>query len=160
GGASLLRLFELPDDLGQLLLWIVRQGEVTLGDVATYLGRDIGAARAALETLAAQGAVQELQEDAPPAPVNGAEPRYRARLARRRARGLPLGIWDALDDEGALGARRSALGPTTAPSRLAQQSAPTLAERRAPSAERSLSEHGRFILSASPLAAGFLLTEW
>jgi amino acid permease len=150
-GTSLLRLFELPDDLWQILLWIVRRGEVTLDEAAAHLGRDAEAARAALDMLAGQDVLQKRDE--------AGEPRYRARQARTRARRLPAQIWEALEGstEHAVRstqlrcqAKRLAVGATS----------PVLAACSVLRAPCCLTERARLFLSASPLAAGFLLTEW
>jgi hypothetical protein len=158
-GAGLLLLFDLPEAHWQLVPWITRQGEVTLAEAAAHTGQDTEATRAALEALASQGVVQKLSE--------GAETRYRARYTRRRTRVLPDRIWDALDEGSA---KREVPGASEAapqPSRVT--GANSLPSRPAPRASRLgaerlhdalLSDKGRLLAAASPVALAFLITAW
>ena len=130
-GLTLASLLELPDAEAELLASAVRAG-VVRPDAATELalGRDGGAAEA-LESLAERGLVGDAGD--------GREEVFRPRWGARRRRQLPLRVWEAL---GQLGE------PPPKPRRQGER------VRRAVFGPR-----GRFILAASPVAAGFLLAE-
>jgi hypothetical protein len=74
----------LPDKAQTVVSWLVRQREAGLSEVAAFVEQDEAATGALLAELAAQGFVQILHE--------GEEPRYRARLAAKRGRQLPLDL--------------------------------------------------------------------
>ncbi len=132
GGLHLADLTALADPRAGLLAWITRRGEVSADEVAEYLG-DAGEARATLDDLVAQGAVQ---------PAPGGAARYRVHLAPRRARQVPDAIGPARGGAGA-GAWTQA------------------AARRALSLPGLLaSERGRFVVSASPVLLVFVLAQW
>jgi amino acid permease len=143
--SGLLRLLELPDAGWELVLWIVRRGEATAAEAAVYTGQDAEAARAALDALVSQGAVEKRAE--------GPEPRYRAGLGRRRGRSLPASLWIALSE-----AAPPPAPDERAPKRRCFPAAPR-AGRFAP-AKISLGSRERRLLCMSPLVAGFLLTQW
>src|SRR5262249_13109743 len=119
--------------------------------------------RAVLNALVSHGVLQRVGDDT--------EPRYRARTARRRPRVLPDRLWTAVEE----------LDPGTplhdaAPRRegfpLFRLGLSPLRGGGAPPRQRwsgrgwgleggaLLGERGRLFLCASPLAVGFLLTEW
>ncbi len=132
GRLHLADLTALAHARAGLLAWIARRGEVGADEVAEYFG-DAAEARAALDELVAQGAVQ---------PVPGRPARYRVHLAPRRARQVPDAIGPAREGPGA-GDRARAAG------------------RRALSLrELLLGERARFAVSASPVLLVFVLAQW
>ena len=90
-GLSMADALALPDGSRKLFNWLVRRGEVGLADAAVFSGQDEATVRATLAGLVEQGFVRELE-----LPEG---PRYRARLAPKRGRDIPLNIWQALDDK-------------------------------------------------------------
>ena len=90
-GAHVGDLLELPEAQRRLVQWMMRRGAATVAEVAAHTGQSEQAARATLDALVQQGALQELRGD-------GAR-RYRAHLARRAGRHLPAHIWQALGQE-------------------------------------------------------------
>src|SRR3712207_294413 len=91
-GLDLADVFALPDSQAELIGWMIRQGQVSLAEVAQYTRQSEGAARALLEELANQGFVAE-QVD-PEGALS-----YEARLATRRGRQGSVQVWQALGDE-------------------------------------------------------------
>lgn len=90
-GLSMADILLLPDPLRRLANWLVREREVGLSEVATFLEQDEAAARATLATLVEKGFVNELE-------IRG-ETRYRVRLAVKRGREVPLDIWQCLGEK-------------------------------------------------------------
>jgi len=131
-GLQMADVLVLPDSLRRLINWMMRQGEVSLTDVAAHIGQDEKVAHTMLEELMEQGFVREIE-------VRD-EIHYRPQLALRQGRQLPDEIWQSLGEE-------------VAGSRLK-------AEGSQPSIFSRLGERGRFFLSASPLVMIFLLVEW
>lgn len=78
----------LPDQQCQLVTWIMRQGEVEIDAIASYLEVDAGEARTIVAELARSGFVAE---------VDRAGLTVVARIADTRKRRTPASIWDALD---------------------------------------------------------------
>jgi len=134
-GLHMADVLALPDSLRQLINWMMRRGEVSLAEVSAHVGQDEGVVRATLGELIVQGFVQEMEV--------GGEVRYRPRLAFRRGRRLPEGIWQALGDEGR---------------KTKDERRPSLFVRLR-SLVAGLGERGRFFLSASPVMVVFLLAE-
>ena len=137
---SMADVFALPDRQRQIVTWMARQGmvgqeTVGLAEVATQIGQPEAAARSMLNALVEQGFIQELK-------VEG-EIRYQPRLAARRGRQLPEGIWQALSEQGEVAAKGGL------ESGLLQRAREAL-----------LGKHGRFLLSVAPVTAVFLLAEW
>jgi amino acid permease len=140
-GLDLADVFALPDSQAELIGWMIRQGQVSLAEVAQYTGQGEGAARALLEELANQGFVAE-QVDPEGAPS------YEARLATRRGRQGSVQAWQAMGDEEDSPSGTETLHPS-------RTSGVSWLLRRV-----SSSEHGSFVLGASPVVAAFLITEW
>jgi hypothetical protein len=88
-GLKMADLLTLPEALGRVLKWMMRQQQVSLADVAAFLGQDEAAARALLADAQGRGYVREIE-------MRGAT-LYRVRLAPTRGRGLPANLWQALD---------------------------------------------------------------
>jgi hypothetical protein len=132
-GVHLGDLTDLEGDRGALIAWMTRRDAVSLEEVAAHRGGDPGEARALLEALVAQGAVQ---------PLDGPSGRYRVRLAARHARRVPGEIWRALEVPVAPDVGTDRLGLV-----LGAWAAAT-------------SERGRFVLAASPVLLVFVLAEW
>jgi hypothetical protein len=141
-GLDLADVFALPDSQAELIGWMIRQGQVSLAEVAQYTGQGESAARALLDELANQGFVAEQVDP------EGARS-YEARLAatRRRRQGS-VQVWQALVDEEDSPSGTETLHPsrTSGVSRLLRRV--------------SSSEHGSFVLGASPVVAAFLIAEW
>jgi amino acid permease len=140
-GAHLGDLLELPEPQRRLVQWMMRRGPATLAEVAAHTGQSEQAARATLDALVQQGALQELRGD-------GAR-RYRARLARRAGRHLPARIWQALGQE------------PEAPAQVQGRSYGAgirAAWRRV--GTTLTTDRGRLVLSLSPVVLVFLVTEW
>jgi amino acid permease/predicted transcriptional regulator len=135
-GLSLAGVLALADPEAELVGWIMRQGDVTLRDVASHADEDEATVQARLRSLVEQGLVRE---------THGGS-RYTARLAARRGRALPEEIWGALTQ----GQGSKTPGGT--------------AERR-PSHWQGirsvlLGRRGRLVLGTSPIFVSFAVTEW
>jgi amino acid permease len=134
-GLSLAGVLALDDSEAELVGWIVRQGEVTLSDVAIHANEDEAVVRARLRSLVEQGVVQE---------TDGGS-RYTARLAARRGQSLPEEIWGALNQGEA---PQTSGGAERGSSRWHGVRGVVLGPR------------GRFLLGAAPIFASFVVTEW
>jgi amino acid permease/predicted transcriptional regulator len=134
-GLSLAGILALADPEAELVGWILRQGDVTLSEVASHADEDEAVVHARLKSLVEQGLVREMEGGS----------RYTARLAARRGRPLPEEIWDALSQ---------GQGPRTPDG---------AAERRSSYRHlRSvlLGRRGRFVLGAAPILVSFAIAEW
>jgi predicted transcriptional regulator len=132
-GLSLAGVLALADPEAELVGWIMRQGDVTLSEVARHTNEDEAVVQARLRSLVEQGLVRE---------THGGSG-YTARLAARRGRALPEEIWGALSQ---------GQGPKTpgGPAKRGSRSwRSVLLERR-----------GRFVLAAAPIFVSFAATEW
>jgi amino acid permease/predicted transcriptional regulator len=134
-GLSLAGVLELADPQAELVGWIMRQGDVTLSEVASHAGEDEAAVRVRLRSLIEQGLVRE---------TDGGSG-YTARLAARRQRALPQEIWDAPSQ---------GQGPKT-PGGGERGSSAWRGVRRV-----LLGRRGRFALGAAPVFVSFAVTEW
>jgi predicted transcriptional regulator len=134
-GLSLAGVLELADPEAELVGWIMRQGDVTLSEVASHAGEDEAAVRVRLRSLIEQGLVQE---------TDGGSG-YTARLAARRERALPQVFWDAPSQ---------GQGPKT-PGGAERGSSVWRGVRRV-----LLGRRGRFALGAAPVFVSFAVTEW
>jgi len=81
----------LPDPLRQLATWMLRQGPVSLEEVAAHLGQETAEVRALLETLVAQGVTQVHDRQG--------VPQYRMRLFSRPRRQPTRDLWQTLDEK-------------------------------------------------------------
>src|SRR5205823_3692965 len=127
-GLGLDDILTLPDAQAELVAWMLRRREVRLDEVAAHSGADEKTARALLDGLVERGIVGELQGD------GGSH--YAVRMAARRGRVLPRGIWAALEEDGA------APAPADPPARATY----TWAQRVR---ESLVSGRGRFLLAIS-----------
>lgn len=141
-GVHLLDALATPGAEAPLVQWLLRRGAANLGEVADFLSLDQATARAELDALIEKSVVQEERADG--------QTRYRARLAQRARRTLPLRIWQALDqnpDAHSAGA----------------QSAPeihTAGKFRNWISAILTAEAGRFWLCATPVIFVWLIAEW
>lgn len=133
-GLHLGDVLSLPDSHAELVAWMLRHGEVTLADVIDHAPEDEITTRQMLESLVEQGLVGER--------MLAGEGVYAARIAVRPGGRLPRQLSDALVDHG----RTERAGPS-----------PGSLERLR---EALLRDRWRFALSASPVAAAFLVAEW
>lgn len=88
-GMTIASVLLLPEALQPLASWLVRQPEdVTLAQVAAFLGQSDAVARQQLNSLVQRGFVQVVPSED--------EPRYTTRLGDRRPSKLPDVIWQSL----------------------------------------------------------------
>lgn len=90
-GLSMADVLNLPDPLRGLVNWMIRQGEVSLSEVAARMQQDEETAHGMVVTLVEEGFVRE-------ATVRG-QIRYTVRLAPKRGRKLPGNLWQAISDK-------------------------------------------------------------
>jgi hypothetical protein len=90
-GMSMSDVLALPDPLDRLCTWMLRQQQVSMGDVVDFLEQDEQQARQCLDDLLDRGFIREV--------VIGETKRYQARLAPTRKREIPLDLWQALQDK-------------------------------------------------------------
>ena len=83
-GVSMADVLALPEELQMIVIWLIRQGEAGLPEVAVLVQQDEASAKTLLADLVAQGFVQEV-------PGEG-QPRYRVLLAAKRTRKLSLDL--------------------------------------------------------------------
>jgi hypothetical protein len=138
-------LLRLPDAQRRLLTWMMRRGQVKLQEVARQLGSDESSAWSLLQTLCADGLVEQ--------DSTGDGEIYRARLAATRPRELIQDIRRVLDTEQMTEdrpQRTEAARQATEPSgRLREALSWAVAEGPA-----------RFVIANAPTAMIFLLAEW
>jgi hypothetical protein len=139
-GLSLADVFALPDLHQGLIVWLIREETrgsegKSLREVAAHTGLPEIEARAVLSTLARQGFIEEI--------LFSSETRFFSRLVSRRGSQLPNKIWQALAGED-------------------EASLIKVPQNRTMDIVRQVfaGKPGRFLLSVSPVAAVFLLTEW
>jgi amino acid permease len=139
-GLNLGNVLALSDQKAELAGWMMRQGKVSLSEVAAYTRRDEGSTRTLLEELAEQGYVTEVYLEG--------EPRYEARLGARRGRQLPQQTLQALGEESdsPAGAELSRASYTDSISESFR--------------ELLSSKYGSFLAGAGPVVAAFLVAEW
>ena len=139
-GLDLDIVLALSDQKAELVGWMMRQGKVSLSDVAAYTRQDEGATQTLLKEVAEQGYVTEVYLEG--------EPRYEARLGTRRRRRLPQQILQALGEESdsLAGAEPSRPSYTTG----------ILESFR----ELLSSKYGSLLAGAGPVVAAFLVAEW
>jgi amino acid permease len=140
-GARVTDILEMDEPLRRLMQWVLRQGQVSIADVAAHVSQSESDAQVLVGQLVEQGLL-EVVEGAP-------ELRYRAHLARKRSRasGLPDDIWSKLDG-------------TDQP----RPDVENRAFRRSPVRARLdrilATDRGRNIISLAPVALMFCMTEW
>ena len=139
-GLDLDIVLALSDQKAELVGWMMRQGKVSLSDVAAYTRQDEGATQTLLKEVAEQGYVTEVYLEG--------EPRYEARLGTRRRRRLPQQILQALGEES-----DSLAGAE--PSRPSYNTGILESFR-----ELLSSKYGSLLAGAGPVVAAFLVAEW
>jgi Fic family protein len=90
-GLSMSELLTLPEPLSGLLNWMIRQGQVALAEIITFLKADETQARLVMADLLERGFIREIE-------IRGVT-EYRVRLAPKRGRALPSNLWQALSDK-------------------------------------------------------------
>jgi ATP-binding cassette subfamily B protein len=89
---SVADVLAIPDAQRSLVRWLLRRESASLAEIVQQLNVGIDEATRTVESLVQRGFLTETEVDG--------QVRYRARLAPRRARHLPAGIWRALEAEG------------------------------------------------------------
>src|SRR5689334_4968613 len=84
-GLSMADILALPDTPRSLVSWMLRQGEVSLSQLAAHVRRDEATTQALVAELVEQGFVREMN-------LKGGH-RYLVRLARKKHRNLPANLW-------------------------------------------------------------------
>ena len=87
-GLSMSDVLVLPEPLDRLCKWMLRQQQVSMGDVVGFLEEDEPLAQRSIEDLLDRGFVREV--------AMGDTICYRVRLAPTRKRQIPLDLWQAL----------------------------------------------------------------
>ena len=90
GGLNPAELLDMPEETRELMAYVMRHEPVASEAVAEALNRDPTEVAERLQLLAVQGWLEMERQ--------GEEQLYRVRLARRRRRALPPGIWQVLED--------------------------------------------------------------
>jgi hypothetical protein len=139
-GLHIADVMILPDPLRRLVNWMTRRGEVTLGEVVAYTGRDERTAYMMLDELIKESFVHPLEGEG--------SPRYRIHLAARQGRQMSQEIWQALDERVTKPPKSGRILRLTGPHRV------TLWAR-----DLMLSEHGRLFLCLSPVVFVLVLAE-
>ncbi len=134
-GLHLADVMTLPETVVQFIHWMMRQGEVSLGQVMAHTELSEEAAREMLSGLMEQGFVREVELEN--------EIGYRAQFAPKRGRKVPKNIWKALDE-------------SKAPKETPHPTAATTFVERA----LEIASAQRFWVAASPVALVFLWSEW
>ncbi|MCS6802873.1 MAG: ATP-binding cassette domain-containing protein [Chloroflexota bacterium] len=88
---SIADVLAIPDAHRSLIRWLLRRESASLAEIVQQLNVGIDEALRTVESLIQRGFLTEVEVDG--------QVRYRARLAPRRGRHLPAGIWRALDRE-------------------------------------------------------------
>ena len=139
-GLSMSDVLLLPEAQGQLVTWMMREGDMSLEAAARHLEQAPEAARALLVDLVNQGFVREVE-------ANG-RLHYEPRLSSSRSHRLSSSLLETIAD-----------GPADTPASRAasQQVRPesTFQQMLA----RVLSERGRFVLGLTPMVVIFLAAE-
>jgi hypothetical protein len=90
-GLSMSDVLLLPEPLGRLAKWLLRQRQVSMDDVVGFLEQDEQQAQQCLEEMLDRGFIREV--------TVGGKTAYRVRLAPTRKREIPLDLWQALQDK-------------------------------------------------------------
>ena len=90
GGVSAVDLLDMPPNLRRLVQLLTRSGPLPAAAVGSQVGLDDAEVAALLAALAAKGHVRAEEVDGVVV--------YRVAFGRRRARAVPLDIWQALAD--------------------------------------------------------------
>jgi hypothetical protein len=85
---SPLDLLELSDALRQLVQRIIRRGQATAQELTGEMGGPEDVLESLLQSLVGKGYLAVVPGTTPPC--------YKAVLGKRRAREVPVGIWDTL----------------------------------------------------------------
>ena len=90
-GLDMGNILELPDGTRETIVWMLRETQVDLPQLAVYLGKDEDSARATVNALVAQGYVRMID-------IKG-QVHYRVRLKPKRKHNMPPDLWKALEDK-------------------------------------------------------------
>ena len=90
-GLSMADVVMLPDPLPRMVRYMLRERDVTLANMAAFLGQDETETQTLLGSLVEKGFVREMM-------VRG-ERHYRVRLANRRGAAPQSSIWQSLDNK-------------------------------------------------------------
>jgi hypothetical protein len=82
-GMTMVDVLALPDELRTMVIWLMRQGEAGLPELAAHVEQDEAIAGILVADLVTQGFVQEMLNE------GKGQPRYRVRLAAKRERQTP-----------------------------------------------------------------------
>jgi hypothetical protein len=82
-GVTMVDVLALPDELRTIVIWLMRQGEAGLPELAAHVEQDEAIAGILVADLVTQGFVQEMLNE------GKGQPRYRVRLAAKRGRQTP-----------------------------------------------------------------------
>jgi len=88
-GLKMTDLLMLPETLGDLLNWMIREEQVTLGKVIAFVGQDEATAHILLNEGLARGYVREIE-------MHGVL-YYRVRIAPKHRSGLAANLWQMLE---------------------------------------------------------------
>ena len=89
GGMHTTDLLDFPRQHMQLIRYITRQGKATVKAAADHLGESTAATQQILDTMVENGHLERVEEKG--------EWVYKMHFARKSARGLPPGIWHAVE---------------------------------------------------------------
>ncbi|GAC1342291.1 MAG: hypothetical protein NVSMB27_00990 [Ktedonobacteraceae bacterium] len=84
-GVTMADMLALPDVLRTIVIWLTRQPEAGLPEVAALIEQDEATTRTLLADLVRQGFVEALSE-------SEEQPRYRVRMVARRSRQILDGL--------------------------------------------------------------------
>lgn len=90
-GLDMGNILDLPDDLREIITWMLRESHVDLSQMTAHLGKDEAAARAMIDSLLDKGYIREID-------MKG-QVQYRVRLKPKRKVNMPSNLWKALEDK-------------------------------------------------------------
>ncbi len=90
-GLKISDILSLPESLRKLCNWLLKQGDVSLGQVVEFTQQSEAETRSMLAELIEKGFVREI-------PVKP-EPMYRIRLGRTAAQQIPINLWENLGEK-------------------------------------------------------------
>lgn len=88
-GLDMGNILDLPDDVREVITWMLRENSVDLAEVAARTGKDEAGARALLDSFVEQGYVREVD-------IKG-KVEYRVRLKPKRKVNMPSNLWAAIE---------------------------------------------------------------
>jgi Fic family protein len=90
-GLDMTDILELPDNLREVINWMLRETYVDMAQVTAHLGNSEQNARTMIDTLLDKGYIREID-------MKG-RIQYRVRLKPKRKHDMPSNLWKALDDK-------------------------------------------------------------